>query len=372
MALGEAHTIAVSQRDHKLYAWGDYEDGQLGDPNITYPQNTAPNPIPFNHPIKQLAAAKNHSIALATDGTAYVWGNNTYGQLGLGDTQKRETPTPIPGHKFETIATDETTTIAVDTGKNTWIWGGDEWTRKKLGLDGDGTKPAKYQTGITPVKTIGVDEGSFWVVTETGEIYAWGDNSGNQLGLATGENFVEHPRKPGNTNYRMFAIRNGRALALDTQGKLYSWGRNNRLQAIGKAWHTSEGYQTIVVPFAYQVMPQLRFKSFTIGHEYAYATTLDNKIYAWGMCGTVSGIRQCNDDGGSAGETLEIGHEIETFYLGNYHSFGADLHGNIWAWGSSDRGQSGTGTTSYYLYGTKRVNEMEDWLKKLAPEPKPW
>lgn len=66
-----------------------------------------------------------------------------------------------PGHKFETIATDKTTTIAVDTDKNTWIWGGDEWTRKNLSLDGDGTKPAKYQTGIAPVKTIGVDEGSF-------------------------------------------------------------------------------------------------------------------------------------------------------------------------------------------------------------------
>jgi MYXO-CTERM domain-containing protein len=48
------------------------------------------------------------SFALSADGRLWAWGSNIYGQLGLGDTSGRLTPTEVPsplaGYKFASIA----------------------------------------------------------------------------------------------------------------------------------------------------------------------------------------------------------------------------------------------------------------------------
>ena len=36
-----------------------------------------------------------HSAALAADGTLWAWGNNSWGELGRGDTFWRFTPNPV-------------------------------------------------------------------------------------------------------------------------------------------------------------------------------------------------------------------------------------------------------------------------------------
>lgn len=36
--------------------------------------------------IKQVAAGKNHSLALSAEGVVYSWGRNDAGQLGFADT----------------------------------------------------------------------------------------------------------------------------------------------------------------------------------------------------------------------------------------------------------------------------------------------
>ena len=33
-----------------------------------------------------IAAGNDHSLALKSDGTVWAWGNNSYGQLGVGST----------------------------------------------------------------------------------------------------------------------------------------------------------------------------------------------------------------------------------------------------------------------------------------------
>jgi len=36
-----------------------------------------------------------HSLALGADGTLFVWGANSFGQLGTGDSKERSKPTPV-------------------------------------------------------------------------------------------------------------------------------------------------------------------------------------------------------------------------------------------------------------------------------------
>jgi alpha-tubulin suppressor-like RCC1 family protein len=45
--------------------------------------------------VKAIAAGGWHSLALTESGEVYAWGSNGHGQLGLGDTNNRLTPTEV-------------------------------------------------------------------------------------------------------------------------------------------------------------------------------------------------------------------------------------------------------------------------------------
>lgn len=77
------HTLALSI-DGDVYAWGDNTYGQLGFES----ENSLvliPTKIETLSNIKYISIGEKHSLALTKTGALYVWGDNTYGQLGLGD-----------------------------------------------------------------------------------------------------------------------------------------------------------------------------------------------------------------------------------------------------------------------------------------------
>ena len=60
-----------------------------------------------NIKIESIAGGRDHTIAVDIDGKIYTWGANSYGQLGLGITNDRFSPTLISLNnniKIESIA----------------------------------------------------------------------------------------------------------------------------------------------------------------------------------------------------------------------------------------------------------------------------
>lgn len=47
--------------------------------------------------VRVIAVGAFHNLALLDDGTVMAWGNNEYGQLGIGDTQPRSQPIAVQG-----------------------------------------------------------------------------------------------------------------------------------------------------------------------------------------------------------------------------------------------------------------------------------
>ncbi len=66
-------------------------------PARTHPSASAPAAV-------AVAAGAYHSLAARSDGTAWAWGDNGYGQLGDGTTTDRPLPTPIPAGDGRTLA----------------------------------------------------------------------------------------------------------------------------------------------------------------------------------------------------------------------------------------------------------------------------
>ena len=75
-----------------MFACGNNERGQLGLGDTTNRNTfTAVPALPDGKVAKQVVAGSCHTMILAEDGTVFACGENTYGQLGLGDTTHRIT-----------------------------------------------------------------------------------------------------------------------------------------------------------------------------------------------------------------------------------------------------------------------------------------
>jgi alpha-tubulin suppressor-like RCC1 family protein len=73
-------------------------------------------------------------MALTEKGNLFSWGNNCYGQLGVGDYSDRNTPTLISfdfGDSISSIATGCDHSMAFTKSGNIFVWGGntqkDSW-----------------------------------------------------------------------------------------------------------------------------------------------------------------------------------------------------------------------------------------------------
>ena len=91
-ATGDDYSFAI-KTDGSLWAWGSNTGGQLGDGTITTYDDEGWDktkdgdklkPVKIMDKAASIDAGYGHSLAIKTDGSLWVWGNNGSGQLGDG------------------------------------------------------------------------------------------------------------------------------------------------------------------------------------------------------------------------------------------------------------------------------------------------
>lgn len=92
---GGTHSIALTS-DGRVYAWGNNASGQVGNGAAPTDQHV-PVLIGGLAGIVDIGAGRAHTVAVASDGTVFSWGDNILGQLGDGTTTKRSVPGPVTG-----------------------------------------------------------------------------------------------------------------------------------------------------------------------------------------------------------------------------------------------------------------------------------
>jgi alpha-tubulin suppressor-like RCC1 family protein len=93
VSAGQSHTCAI-MLDGSLWCWGDNSSGQLGTGSST----AAGVPVLVQSSVKawsMVASGISHTCAIASDASLWCWGDNTYGQLGLGNTAAHLSPTKV-------------------------------------------------------------------------------------------------------------------------------------------------------------------------------------------------------------------------------------------------------------------------------------
>lgn len=248
VASGGYHSLALMS-DGTVWAWGSNGYGQLGDGTgaVTYNEKV-------NRPVKvrdaagtgyledivAIAAGDYHSLALDGDGNVWAWGYNADGQLGNNKSGMLELETlPIqvlkgagPGTTYlggvDKIAAGYDQSFAVISG-TAYAWGANSGGQLGDGTYTKRTVPVQVSglTGVTDVATGGNAHCAHTIALKSdGTVWAWGDNGYGQLGDGTTDSSATPVQVSGLTNITAIAAENAHSLALDISGNVWAWGDN--------------------------------------------------------------------------------------------------------------------------------------------------
>ncbi|WP_183122245.1 InlB B-repeat-containing protein, partial [Bifidobacterium sp. wkB338] len=301
---------------------------QLGNEATTITPADSTNGIRFNQVSGGKEPAYGFSLAVGSDGNAYAWGANRYGQLGDGTTTDRHTPVMV---------------------------------RKPAGVSSDFTY-VQVSAGGQHSLALGSD----------GYVYTWGWNYHGQLGNNTRSDFfdpnpvpvrVRDPASPENASKGLKAIQvsggEDHSLALGSDGYVYTWGWNYYGQ-LGNNTSGASSNSSVPVRVRDPDSPTdaskgLKAIQVNSGEDHSLALGSDGYVYAWGNNST--GQLGNNTSGASSNSSVPVrvrdpdsptdaskGLKAIQVSGGGYHSLAVGSDGYVYAWGNNGSGRLGNNT----------------------------
>jgi alpha-tubulin suppressor-like RCC1 family protein len=233
------HAVAIDGNGLP-YAWGDNSHGQLGlgDMQLVI---TKPSRIGSLSNVRSVACGQFHTLLVDQSGDLYGAGWSVFGALGNGQTGSE--PQPDYPDVFEIMDADVEgpwkevqakgfLSMGVQDDDSLWLWG-----KNDRGAVGNGTttqQPNPVKVLETCVQSsVGWDMAA--AINANGEIYLWGDNASNQCSVTDSASLVTVTRPAkmiSNAGRRWVQVSAGRThvLAVDSDGGLWTWGLGSQGQ----------------------------------------------------------------------------------------------------------------------------------------------
>ncbi|XP_039198085.1 X-linked retinitis pigmentosa GTPase regulator isoform X4 [Crotalus tigris] len=186
MSCGDEHTSVVTENG-KLYMFGSNNWGQLG----LGTKNTVSKPTCVKvlkpEKVKLAACGRNHTLIYTEKGNLYATGGNSEGQLGLGDTEERSAFHLVSyftsQHKIKQLAAGSYTSAALTEDGQLFMWGDNSEGQIGLGNEANVCIPHQVDVG-KPVFWISCGYYHSALITCDGELYTFGESDNGKLGLS--------------------------------------------------------------------------------------------------------------------------------------------------------------------------------------------
>jgi len=356
IAAGEYHTV-VLRPDGTLWAWGLNSSGELG--NGTYTNANTPQRIGSDTNWLTVAAGLYHSVALRADGTLWTWGRNDQGQLGIGtfspsfpDTSSgTNTPQRIGTNaNWQAISAGREHTVALRADGTLWTWGQNRFGQLGIGTFSpsfpdtpSGTNTPQQVGSETNWQAVAAGHDHTVALRTDGTLWAWGVNSSGQLGIGTfttnGSVGISTPQRiESNTNWQVVAA-GSHTVALRVDGTLWAWGPNSFGQ-LGNGTNTKTNTpQRIGNETNWQAVA---------ASDHTVALRADGTLWAWGRnyegqlgIGTFS---TNSPRGMNTPQRVGTATNWQAAVEVQRHTVALRADGTLWAWGANDSGQLGIGT----------------------------
>jgi len=230
---GAAHTCALTTTG-AAYCWGSNYRGQLGTGSADQNPHRVPALVSGGLIFQQIAAGGfgvGHTCALRNTGAAYCWGDNERGQLGRGaaDLSSHPLPAPVSGGRLFVSVTAGlgSHSCGLTAAGTAWCWG--ENTYGALGNRSRKDSPIPVKVAGTRIFTqvvAGGFIGHTCALIGSGAGYCWGENELGQIGDGTTIDRLVPRAVTGGLSFTAIDAGFRHSCARATTGTLYCWGSN--------------------------------------------------------------------------------------------------------------------------------------------------
>ena len=213
---GHSGAGAFLRSDGSLFVWGENSAGNLGlsdTINRSSPVQLGGTWVKTN--------ALYRTFALTASGALWGSGHNSLGQLGLGDNIHRSSPVQTPGTWSDFANSGHT--LAIRPDGSLWGWGANDSGQGQFGVGDTIRRSSPVQILGTWLK-ISVGSTSSFGIRSDGSLWSWGANTHGVLGLGDGYNRSSPLQIPGTWSH--IAAGSTSALAIRHDGTLWGWGQN--------------------------------------------------------------------------------------------------------------------------------------------------
>ena len=352
VAVGEHHSCALLT-DGDVACWGDDAVGQLGAGVGTQGPSPVRVDFPAGRQALSISAGPSHTCAVVDNGAVMCWGNEQHGAVGHS-TSPATIHSPqqvvLPGGATAlAVSTSLNHTCAVlDTGAVT-CWGDNEFGQFGIGVTSSATVTPSTPVLLDGRRAVGVSVGMFstCALSDWGQVLCWGWNGVGQLGDGTTtERWTPTlAALPGGGRALAIAVGYHHACAVLAQGIMACWGFNGDGQ-IGDGT-----FDTQTTPAVVQVPAGRRAIAVATSHMSNCALFDGGEVSCWGL-NTFGGLGDGTTTSASTPVTLRaVGstHMVTQVAVGASHTCVVNTEGLLWCWGRNDDGQLGDGTTTERL-----------------------
>ena len=249
-------------------------------------------------------------IAIDNNGKVYTWGKNDCGQLGNGSTINSNVPVCIskPGTALdgvnivEIVEVENNNTIIVkDNNGRIYTWGKNDCGQLGSGSFNNSNVPVCISKPGTELNEVNISyiKGYFdsvIAIDTNGKVYTWGNNSDGLIGNGSTinsntpvclSNISGNALNGANIVY-IENIYNRIIIAKDTNGRIYTWGENDYGQLGNKTTNNSN------TPICVNSVSQSELNEVKIANiakiqsgAFIIVTDTSGKVYTWGYneCG---------------------------------------------------------------------------------------
>ncbi|MCO4747083.1 MAG: hypothetical protein KC912_19965 [Proteobacteria bacterium] len=294
--------------------------------------NVYPRPIEKvdEGPWKQVYGVRNtwgyvsegYSCAIDMNDALHCWGNNDFGELGDGTTQKRRTIQPVAGNMtWKTANLGNSSTCAIASDDTLWCWGLDAQAIDAI------LTPTQVGSAAWKDVSIGVEHRCALATDDS--LWCWGTNNNGQLGLGD-NNERTSPTRVGTALYKQVSAGGNFTCALQTDDSLWCWGENRSGQFAVDPSTTSES----TVPLEVSPPNGLTWVEISAGYSHTCALASDSNVYCWGL-GSEQAIGNGSNQDDVYTPTQALGGPFTSLISADYQTCADDAAGNLWCWGTN-------------------------------------
>jgi alpha-tubulin suppressor-like RCC1 family protein len=190
ISAGSEHSVAI-RSNGTAWGWGDGANGRLGN-NGTADQSSPVSVIGGFTDWIQISGGGQHTLAIRANGTAWAWGEASNGRLGDNTIVDKSSPVSVVGGFTDWVqisaggsqGSNHGHSLAIRANGTAWAWGFNDNGQLGIGsiFDGGRSSPVSVVGGFTDWVQISAGEVHSVAIRANGTAWAWGRNSSGQLG----------------------------------------------------------------------------------------------------------------------------------------------------------------------------------------------